>query len=214
MEQEFISSPKVLFKIYMYIYIPIFRGGFPDQRFFSAFPWCQRSFTTCSRRQGLRKCRTSSTDGCRWTGENSWPCTGCGSSASTAELQYSRPRLKTDFQDGDVDREPDWPAATAEATTSRSHSGCAAAGWWKWAAPSGQRWRQCASVTFCKKSFTLSSDIFLSAMESYADVTIFASKECCWCVQRSGRRLKCFHSSRSIFKDTVFQINGMCLGFF
>lgn len=165
----------------------------------------------CSRRQGLRKCRTSSTDGCKWTGENSWPCTGCGSSASTAELQYSRPRPKTDFQDGDLDREPDWPAATAEATTSRSHSGCAAAGWWKWAAPSGQRWRQCASITFCKKSFTLSSDIFLSAMESYSDVMIFASEECCWCVQRSGRRLKCFHSSRSIFKDTVFQINGKCL---
>lgn len=55
MEQEFISSPKVLFKIYMYIYIPIFRGGFPDQRFFFCFSLMSEELHDMFTEAGLEK---------------------------------------------------------------------------------------------------------------------------------------------------------------
>lgn len=55
----------------------------------------QTSFMSCSPRPGWTKCRTSWTAGCRWTEGNSWPCTGCGSSASTARLHETEPQTTT-----------------------------------------------------------------------------------------------------------------------
>lgn len=51
---------------------------------------------SCSPRRGWRKCRTLWTGGCRWTGANSSPCTGCGSNASTARVQFSPLRPRTE----------------------------------------------------------------------------------------------------------------------
>lgn len=59
----------------------------------------QMNFMTYSPRQGLRKCRTLWTDGYRWIEANSSPCTGCGSSASTASLWFCQLGHRTEAQE-------------------------------------------------------------------------------------------------------------------
>lgn len=95
---------------------------------------------SCSLRRGWRKCRTLWTGGCRWTGANSSPCTGCGSNASTARVQFSplRPRTEPEERNPpELDLPSTRPGAEIEVVLP-----CFTADVWNWGALLWLWWRE------------------------------------------------------------------------